>query len=169
MNKQPTVNILFCGRGGQGVLAAAEVCGRAAVFSGFHVKKSEVHGMAQRGGSVESHVRFGKEVFSPLIPKGEADLIVPFDGDEFARLQSFLKKNGIGLIDVLNTGEEELKGRRRYINVFILGVLSRYLPIDEHCWFKAIEIVFAGKNPRENKDVFLKGRGHSGRNKGEGV
>ncbi len=57
--KTGTVNILFCGTGGQGVLSAAEICGWAALFAGCHVKKSEVHGMAQRGGSVESHLRFG--------------------------------------------------------------------------------------------------------------
>ena len=62
--QQRTINILFCGTGGQGVLKAAEVCGWAAVYAGLHAKKSEVHGMAQRGGSVESHVRFGKEVIS---------------------------------------------------------------------------------------------------------
>ncbi len=161
------MNILFCGTGGQGVLAAAEVCGWAAVFSGFHVKKSEVHGMAQRGGSVESHLRFGKAVFSPLIPGGKADFIVPFDEAEFKRLGSFLKKNGIGFIDDLRTGEEILGDRRRYINIFLLGALSRYLPISERCWFEAIDIVFAGKHPQENKDVFLKGRTQCGRNKGE--
>ncbi|MFA5362892.1 MAG: indolepyruvate oxidoreductase subunit beta [Candidatus Omnitrophota bacterium] len=160
MKKQNTVNILFCGRGGQGVLAAAEICGWAAVLSGFHVKKSEVHGMSQRGGSVESHLRFGKEVFSPLIPKGEADIIVSFDGEEFARLKGFLKKDGIGLADGVNRGEKELKDQRRYLNVFVLGALSRHLLIDEHRWLEAIEIVFAGKSPQKNKDVFLKGREH---------
>jgi indolepyruvate ferredoxin oxidoreductase, beta subunit len=64
-----TVNVLFCGVGGQGVLKSAEVLGWAALLEGHHAKKSEIHGMAQRGGSVESHLRFGKEVYSPLIPK----------------------------------------------------------------------------------------------------
>ncbi|MDD2702785.1 MAG: 2-oxoacid:acceptor oxidoreductase family protein [Candidatus Omnitrophica bacterium] len=169
MNKKDIVNILFCGRGGQGVLAAAEVCGWAAVLSGFHVKKSEMHGMAQRGGSVESHLRFGKEVFSPLIPKGEADFIIPFDGEEFIRLKSFLKNNGVCLVDDLNRGKGALKGQGRYINVFLLGALSRYLSIDKQFWFEAIEIVFAGKNPRENKGVFLKGREQGGGTKGDAL
>lgn len=169
MTKNTTVNILFCGRGGQGVLAAAEICGWAAVLSGFHVKKSEVHGMAQRGGSVESHLRFGKKIFSPLIPKGEADFIVPFDAAESARLETFLKKNGLSLIDYLKQGEKVLKERRRYINVFLLGVLSRYLSIHEQCWMKAIETVLAGKNPQENQDVFLKGRRQSESNKGDAL
>jgi indolepyruvate ferredoxin oxidoreductase beta subunit len=166
MTKQTTVNILFCGRGGQGILAAAEVCSWAAVFSGYHVKKSEVHGMAQRGGSVESHVRFGKKIFSPLIPRGEADFIVPSDAAEFSRLKGFLKKEGTGLIEELHTGEASLN-ENRYINVYLLGVLSRYLPIDEQCWMRAIDMVLAGKNTQENKDVFLTGRRKDGSNKGE--
>ena len=63
-----TTTILFYGIGGQGVLAAAEICARAALIEGHDVKKTEVHGMAQRGGSVESFVRFGTKVLSPLPP-----------------------------------------------------------------------------------------------------
>lgn len=63
MLKSTTINILFCGIGGQGVLTASEICGQAAMFEGYHVKKSEVHGMAQRGGSVESHLRLEKKFF----------------------------------------------------------------------------------------------------------
>ena len=91
-------NILFCGTGGQGVLTAAEVTGWAAIYAGFHAKKSEVHGMAQRGGSVESHVRFGTEVLSPLIPKGQVDILVPFHADEADRLRAFLKPGGVDLL-----------------------------------------------------------------------
>ena len=71
-----TINILFCGTGGQGILTAAEVVALAAMYDGYHVKKSEVHGMAQRGGSVESHVRIGKKVFSPIIECGKADYLL---------------------------------------------------------------------------------------------
>ena len=77
-----TYNILFCGIGGQGVLKASEVCGLAAIYDGYNAKKSEVHGMSQRGGSVESHLRFGSEVYSPLIPEGSADFLVSFFKDE---------------------------------------------------------------------------------------
>jgi len=71
-------SITFGGVGGQGILKASEICGWAAMYAGYHVKKSEVHGMAQRGGSVESHLRFGKKVYSPLIPAGSADFLVCF-------------------------------------------------------------------------------------------
>ena len=73
-----TYNVLFCGTGGQGVLKAAEVLGVAAMLQGYKVKKSEVHGMAQRGGSVESHLIFGPAVYSPLIIPGQADFLVCF-------------------------------------------------------------------------------------------
>ncbi|HOW43301.1 MAG TPA: 2-oxoacid:acceptor oxidoreductase family protein [Candidatus Omnitrophota bacterium] len=153
-----TVNILFCGTGGQGVLVAAEICGWAAVFEGFHVKKSEVHGMAQRGGSVESHLRFGKQVYSPLIPRGTADFLVSYYRDESLRLRVFLKPRGVDLTAELDRADGSVADKR-YINVFILGALSRHLALSEGSWFKAIDAVLARKNPEENKKVFLAGRG----------
>lgn len=159
MPKSAVTNVLFCGRGGQGVLAAAEVLGWAALFSGYHVKKSEIHGMAQRGGSVESHLRFGKVVFSPLIPKGEVDYLVAFDRGERQRLKNFLKpKGGRDFLSALENAEEEL-GDQRYLNIFILAWLSRYLAIKEKDWLKAIARVFADKaDKQENLKIFLKTR-----------
>ncbi len=90
-------SVTFGGIGGQGILKASEICSWAALFAGYHVKKSEVHGMSQRGGSVESHVRFGKRVYSPLVPLGGADVLVCFHAEEQPRLQAFLKKEGIDL------------------------------------------------------------------------
>ncbi len=89
-----TVNILICGVGGQGVLLAGDIIAEAAIAGGFDAKKSEVHGMAQRGGSVVSHVRFGSKVNSPLIREGEADAILSFEEMETARYLHFLKKDG---------------------------------------------------------------------------
>ena len=152
------INILFCGTGGQGVLAAAEICSWAAIFEGFHVKKSEVHGMAQRGGSVESHVRFGEQVYSPLIPQGEADFLVSFHRDESLRMKAFLKPSGVDLTAALEKAAAAVPDKR-YANVFILGILSGYLSLSEHSWLKAIESVFGRKNPEENKRAFLAGRG----------
>jgi indolepyruvate ferredoxin oxidoreductase beta subunit len=152
------VNILFCGTGGQGVLTAAEVCAWAAIFSGFQVKKSEVHGMAQRGGSVESHLRFGQEVFSPLIPQGKVDFLVPFYQDEGLRLKNLLKIKGVSLLSALETAQTAVRDKK-YLNIFLLGVLSRYLTIKEENWIKAIEKVFLNKNLEENKKIFKNGRG----------
>jgi indolepyruvate ferredoxin oxidoreductase beta subunit len=87
-------NILLCGVGGQGILLAGNVLAEVAMNSGFDVKKSEVHGMAQRGGSVVSHVRFGKNVFSPLIRKGECDLLLAFEQLEALRWAEYLSARG---------------------------------------------------------------------------
>jgi len=72
-------NILLVGVGGQGILLASEILAEAFMIAGFDVKKSEIHGMSQRGGSVVSHVRFGKEVFSPVVPEGEGDILFGFE------------------------------------------------------------------------------------------
>jgi indolepyruvate ferredoxin oxidoreductase beta subunit len=89
-----TVNILICGVGGQGVLLAGDIIAETAIASGFDAKKSEVHGMAQRGGSVLSHVRYGQKINSPLIREGEADIILSFEEMETARYLQFLKADG---------------------------------------------------------------------------
>jgi indolepyruvate ferredoxin oxidoreductase beta subunit len=102
MKPAATVNIVFAGVGGQGVLTASEALGRAAMHAGHEVKKSEVHGMAQRGGSVESQVRFGGFVNSPLIPSGSADFLVAFERLEALRFAHRLKDGGIVIINTLD-------------------------------------------------------------------
>jgi indolepyruvate ferredoxin oxidoreductase beta subunit len=89
-----TKNIIICGTGGQGILMASEVLCSAAWRSGFDVKKSEVHGMAQRGGSVSSHVRFGEKVNSVLVEKGAADVILALEKMESLRWISYLAPHG---------------------------------------------------------------------------
>ncbi len=92
-------NILICGVGGQGTVLAAKVISQAAVSTGQKVVSAETIGMAQRGGSVTSHVRIGDEVFSPLIPNGQADLIIAFEASEAVRNIDFLKKNGTVVVN----------------------------------------------------------------------
>lgn len=87
-------NIMIVGVGGQGTLLASKLLGEVLVTNGFDVKVSEVHGMSQRGGSVVTYVRYGKEVASPLIDLGEADVIVAFEQLEAARYLPYLKKGG---------------------------------------------------------------------------
>jgi indolepyruvate ferredoxin oxidoreductase beta subunit len=89
-----TTNILMVGVGGQGTLLASEILSEALMQAGFAVKKSEIHGMSQRGGSVVSHVRFGKEVHSPIIPEGEVDILLGFELLESYRYLPLLKKGG---------------------------------------------------------------------------
>jgi len=98
MSRQVT-NIILSGVGGQGVLVASQILSETALAAGYDVKKAEVHGMSQRGGSVISHVRFGKEVFSPLISRGEADIILAFEPLEALRYLHYLRP---GAIIVLN-------------------------------------------------------------------
>ncbi len=156
MKKKNIYNILFCGIGGQGVLTASEICGYAAIFDGYNVKKSEVHGMAQRGGSVESHLRFGENVFSPLIPEGNVDYLVPFYKEEHERMKHLLKKDGIDLLSNLIKAENTI-GDVKLINTYLLGVLSKYLPLTEDNWIKAINSVFT-KMQDKNINIFLQGR-----------
>lgn len=87
-------SILFVGVGGQGTILASKILTQGLLKYGYDVKMSEVHGMAQRGGSVSTQVRFGKKVYSPLIEKGNADVIVSFEKSEAARWLPFLKKDG---------------------------------------------------------------------------
>lgn len=87
-------DILIVGVGGQGTLLASRILGNLALELGYDVKLSEVHGMAQRGGSVVTHVRFGKKVYSPVIDEGGADIILAFEKLEGLRWTSRLKKNG---------------------------------------------------------------------------
>ncbi|OKY74783.1 MAG: indolepyruvate oxidoreductase subunit beta [Desulfobulbaceae bacterium DB1] len=89
---KPQGNILFCGVGGQGILLASEITALALLASGLDAKKSEVHGMAQRGGSVVAHLRFGEKVYSPLIDPGQADFCLAFEVMESVRYLPFLKK-----------------------------------------------------------------------------
>lgn len=84
-----TYSILFAGVGGQGVLLAAEITAMTAVRSGFEVKQTEVHGVSQRGGSVETHVRFGKKVWSPVVTPGKADVVVALEKLEALRFGHF--------------------------------------------------------------------------------
>jgi indolepyruvate ferredoxin oxidoreductase beta subunit len=89
-----TTNVLMAGVGGQGVLAASETLALAAMAEGLQVKQSEVHGVAQRGGSVVSHVRFGPRVFSPLIQCGEVDLLYAGEQLEALRYAHYVKPGG---------------------------------------------------------------------------
>ena len=92
--KNGITNVLIVGVGGQGVLLASEILCEVAKVLGLDAKKSEVHGMSQRGGVVTSHVRFGKKIYSPLIPDGEADVILAFEIAEGLRWAGELKAGG---------------------------------------------------------------------------
>ena len=96
-----TVNVSLVGVGGQGIILTADLLAKAAAKSGFDVKKSEIHGMAQRGGSVTSQVRFGDDVASPVIQEGTADILVSFDKLEAVRNVGVLASAGVALVNDL--------------------------------------------------------------------
>jgi len=97
-----TKSVLMAGVGGQGILRASDIFSHVIIAAGLDVKKSEVHGMAQRGGCVTSHVRYGPKVYSPLAKKGDVDILVSFEKIETLRYLDYLKDNG-GII--MNTEE----------------------------------------------------------------
>ena len=148
-----TINILFCGTGGQGILTAAEIVGLAAMYDGYHVKKSEVHGMAQRGGSVESHLRFGKEVFSPIIEAGQVDYLLSFDKGEHDRMVSLLKKDGTDLFEEFVNARNKINNPK-FLNTYMLGVLSKHLGLSKESWQKALKQVIKPQFVDKNLEIF---------------
>ena len=98
---KPITNVLLVGVGGQGILLASEILAKVAFEEGYDVKKSEVHGMAQRGGSVSSEVRFGGTIYSPLIRKGGADFLLALEKLEALRFVDYLRKEGVLILNDL--------------------------------------------------------------------
>lgn len=96
MNK---IDLLITGVGGQGIILASDIIGVAAIAAGYDVKKTDTIGMAQRGGSVISHVRLAEKVWSPLIKKGEVDILLALEKLEGARWASYLRANGIAIVN----------------------------------------------------------------------
>jgi indolepyruvate ferredoxin oxidoreductase beta subunit len=111
----PRGNIFLAGVGGQGILLASEVLGEAFLRGGYDVKKSEVHGMAQRGGAVTTHLRFGPKVYSPLIEPGTADLLIAFEKLEALRFIHYLRPEGAAVVNAQEIPPAPVSsGRERY-------------------------------------------------------
>jgi indolepyruvate ferredoxin oxidoreductase beta subunit len=98
-NTNITTNLLFTGVGGQGTILTTKLLSNALVEAGYDVKMSEIHGMAQRGGTVNTQLKFGKTVYAPNIGDGEADFVVAFESAEALRALSYLKRGGTLLMD----------------------------------------------------------------------
>jgi indolepyruvate ferredoxin oxidoreductase beta subunit len=108
-------NVLLVGVGGQGIILASKILSSGLIDAGYDVKMSEVHGMAQRGGSVTTQVRYGKKVYSPIIGKGQADLIVAFERIEALRWIEYLKPDGkIVVNDYAIPSATVLSGKEKY-------------------------------------------------------
>ncbi|MFD0763182.1 indolepyruvate oxidoreductase subunit beta [Lutibacter aestuarii] len=170
-------NIILAGVGGQGILTIAAVLDTAALDCNLNIKQSEVHGMSQRGGAVQSHVRISdKEIFSDLIPQGKADMIISVEPMELLRYLPYLKEGGHLVTDsnpfvnITNYPEmdalyTEIKsqpnsilldakkiakdlGNSRATNIVLLGAASALLPLTDESLKKAIQTLFERKGER---------------------
>jgi indolepyruvate ferredoxin oxidoreductase beta subunit len=153
--KKPT-NIVVAGLGGQGVLTASEILAQTAARAGFAVKKSEIKGMSQRGGSVSSDVRFGDEVLSPMVPPGEADYLLVLEPTQVEPNRHMLRGGGV-LVTPDMVKPEQLTNRKA-LNVALLGVLSAHLPMPEEAWMDVIRHAFTPEFFENNRQAFLFGR-----------
>jgi indolepyruvate ferredoxin oxidoreductase beta subunit len=163
MRAQPVagvVNVVFAGLGGQGVIKASDILAYAALRAGRDVKKSELHGMSQRGGSVSSDVRFGAgpgdRVLSPMVPRGEADFVVALADSEVEAARPLLRAGGLllgpGLIP-----DAELPNKRS-LNVALLGALSRCVDLPVDCLRQAVRAALPRKLQAVNDAAFELGR-----------
>lgn len=154
MNK--VTNVVVAGLGGQGVLKASDILAEAAFRAGHDVKKSELHGMSQRGGSVSSDVRYGAEVLSPMVPPGEADVLLVLDATQVEVNRRVLRPEGV-MIGPDRLAAGTLKSGKS-LNVALLGALSMVLDLPEEQWIAAIHANLAPKLHKVNEQAFAIGR-----------
>jgi indolepyruvate ferredoxin oxidoreductase, beta subunit len=149
-------NVVIAGLGGQGVLKASDILADAAFRAGFDVKKSELHGMSQRGGSVSSDVRYGEGILSPMVPPGEADVLVVLEETQVEINRPTLRAGGVLIApDVLTP--EALKNKKS-LNVALLGAASTVLDIADEHWIAAMHANLAEKLHTLNEQAFEIGR-----------
>ena len=174
-----TKNIMIVGVGGQGTLLTSRILGGLTIAGGYDVKLSEVHGMAQRGGSVVTFVRYGEQV-------GQADVIIAFERLEALRYAHFLKKDGVLIVNdwridpmpvvigaaeypenILETLEKEYKiykvnateeskklGNPKVFNLIVLGVAAQHMDFTKEQWYEVIEKTVPPKTIEINKKAF---------------
>ena len=167
------VNVTLVGVGGQGILLTSEILARTAALAGLDVKKSEIHGMSQRGGSVSSQVRFGDCVHSPIIPDGESDILVSFEQLEaivpvtvsagqqppVENQDELLASLYHGRATMVDSVEQAMKvGNIRTANLVIAGALSKLLDFPPELWHEAIRTRLPAKLVDINIQAFEAGR-----------
>ena len=150
------VNVVLAGLGGQGVIKASDILADAALRAGLDVKKAEVHGLSQRGGSVTSDVRFGTKVLSPMVPRGEADFLLVLAASEVDVNRAVLRPGGILLAPDL-VPEADLPNKRS-LNVALLGALSFYLDLPAELMLEAVRAALPEKLHAVNSAAFQLGR-----------
>jgi indolepyruvate ferredoxin oxidoreductase beta subunit len=149
-------NVVLAGLGGQGVIKASDILADAALRAGLDVKKSELHGMSQRGGSVTSDVRFGERVLSPMVPRGEADFLVVLAESEVEVARAMLRPGGVLLSPDL-IPDAELPNKRS-LNVALLGALSRYVDLPTEALLDAMKAALPERLHAVNERAFELGR-----------
>ena len=149
-------NVVVAGLGGQGVLKGTDILADVALRAGFDIKKSEIKGMSQRGGSVTGDVRFGQEVFSPMVPSGEADFLLVLEPTQVEPQKHMLRPDGV-LITPDAVDADRLPNKKT-LNVALLGALSAHLPMSENQWLASLRAGFAESFFEGNRQAFLIGR-----------
>jgi indolepyruvate ferredoxin oxidoreductase beta subunit len=149
-------NVVVAGLGGQGVIKASDILADTALLAGLDVKKSEIHGMSQRGGSVTSDVRFGTAVLSPMVPRGEADYLLVLAESEVEVARPLLRAGGILLSPDL-IPDADLTNKRS-LNVALLGALSHYLDLSPELFLQAVREALPEKLHAVNERAFELGR-----------
>lgn len=180
-------NVLMVGVGGQGIVLASDIISLAALYAGHDVKKSEIHGMSQRGGSVFSHIRFGKKVHSPVIPEAQTDILVSLEEMETLRWLAYL--NSETKIILTKTRilppnvtaypeqiEQELKkqfkncvtidpaliiakmGSAKFVNTALLGTIATRLDFSDEAWQRALQDQVPEGTYEQNKAAFALGK-----------
>jgi indolepyruvate ferredoxin oxidoreductase, beta subunit len=156
MTTRKVINVVFAGLGGQGVLKGSDILAEVAFAAGLDVKKSELHGMSQRGGSVTSDVRFGAEVLSPMVPAGEADYVVVLAAEEVENNRRHLKPGGVLIApDAVDAAKLP---HSRSLNIALLGTLSAHLDLPAEHWQAAIRANLPAKVHEVNEQAFAMGR-----------
>lgn len=149
-------NVVLAGLGGQGVIKASDILADAALRAGLDVKKSEIHGMSQRGGSVTSDVRFGSGVLSPMVPRGEADFLVILAPSEVEVARPLLREGGVLLSPDLIPAAD--LPNKRSLNVALLGALSGYIDIPAEVLLEAVKAALPERLHEVNERAFQLGR-----------
>ncbi len=181
-------SVLFVGVGGDGIITASNIASQAFMLAGLDVKKSEIHGMSQRGGSVSASVRFGEKVYSPTDKLGEVNFMIATEKIEALRWIKYLNEDSVVVVNdrivpIINQtiDEEEIDaltdrfktrvfikrkffndaqklGNIRITNTIMLGFLSKYISIDEKFFIDAIESIVPEKIKNINIEAFDFGR-----------
>lgn len=183
MKKMKTFNLIITGYGGQGVLTLTEIITKAALKQGYEAKEAELHGLAQRGGSLDCHVRFGKDVQSPLVMRGKADLIISLEALEALRACYWANKKTIILTNskvfrcstklksILNRIKKVSKSvysidadkivrettkDTMMVNIFMLGyaIKKGFLPLKKEIVWQSLEERIRKRFLEQNKKVF---------------